>query len=90
MKTCSRCKETMELAAFHPQKQKYTRRDGTVRVTEGYQNYCKVCTKLYKRTYNEQNKEKVREQQRAWREAHPTYMQEYWTRRILKDMKAAS
>ena len=63
MKKCNKCSAEKEFNCFYVNQRNKDKLDNT----------CKECTKIK----NKENRNKVRESQRKWREKNPDYMKEY-------------
>ena len=71
MKTCYKCKEEKPFSEFH--------KDRTTK--DGYQNQCKVCRKVYNKSYYEKNIEKVKERTRKYKQENEEKVMEGWRRK---------
>jgi len=76
MKVCAICGISKELSDFNNQKLgKF-----------GKRSYCRLCQSEMKKKYNKDNREKLSEYQRVYRELNPLYNSEYQKNRRLVDI----
>ena len=69
-KICSKCQKSLPINNFFKNKSK----------KDGYNNYCKLCQKIYSRQYREVNKESIREKRSV-------YKKEYYKKNKEKEKK---
>lgn len=74
IKICKKCNVNKELEAFY----------FTKTTKDGRSSYCKLCSKLARREYYENNKEKQNTLSRTWEEKHPERTREA---RIQRDLR---
>jgi hypothetical protein len=75
MKKCSRCKVEKEESEFCPSK---------TNTTTGLYSYCKDCSREYARERRRKHPEKVRAENKRWRDANPKKVKEMDRRRYEK------
>ena len=67
-KVCTCCKQELPVDLF---------RVVVVKGTQKHQAKCKPCMAAYTKAYYEANKERIKEQIKAWRTQHPTYTRDW-------------